>query len=101
MQTKLEALRALFEADQKSEYIRKYGDSESIDHICNTYLKEGKKYTKLDCGSSGRLMITMDGDIYGIKAYGVIHKGHHYGNLDTINEWFWGEYYPVKKPLTV
>lgn len=56
----------------------------------------GKKYTKVDIGRSGRFMIDGE-DIYGIKAYGVIHRGHYYGNLDTINEYFWGNYFPVKK----
>ncbi len=37
------------------------------------------------------------GNIYGIKAYGVIHKGHFYGTLDTINLYFWGEYRAVKR----
>lgn len=58
--------------------------------------KEGKKYTKVDIGTSGRYMVDMDGNIYGIKAYGQVHKGHHYGTLETINDYYWGSYYPVK-----
>jgi len=60
-------------------------------------VKEGKKYTKVDIGGSGKFMIDSDGNIFGIKAYGVIHKGHRYGTLDSIDEWYWGEYSPVKK----
>jgi len=30
--------------------------------------------------------------IYGIKAYGVIHRGHYYGTLDEIDQWYWGDY---------
>ena len=52
--------------------------------------KPGKKYTKVDIGrpgadyASGKYMIVNEtGDVYGIKAYGVIHKGKHYGNLNT------------------
>jgi hypothetical protein len=60
-----------------------------------TKIIPGIKYTKIDIGGSGRFMIDEDGEIYGIKAYGVIHRGHHYGNLDTIDAWYWGEYYPV------
>lgn len=60
-------------------------------------IKEGKKYTKIDRGSSGFLMIDENENIFGIKAYGVIHHGHHYGNLDTINNWYWGNYYPLLK----
>lgn len=49
-------------------------------------------------GGSGKLMVVNDtGEIFGIKAYGVIHRGKKYGTLDTINEYYWGEYHPVKK----
>jgi hypothetical protein len=57
-----------------------------------THYHEGKKYFRIDVGSSGRYMIDKEGTIYGIKAYGVIHKGHSYGTLDTIDLYFWGDY---------
>jgi hypothetical protein len=57
----------------------------------------GKKYTKVDVGQSGKFMVVNDtGEIFGIKAYGVIHKGHKYGTLETINDYFWGHYSPIK-----
>ena len=60
-------------------------------------VKPGKKYAKVDIGSSGRYMVEVStGNIFGIKAYGQIHKGHFYGTLDTIDDYFWGEYYPIK-----
>ena len=47
-------------------------------------VKPGPKYTRIDVGSSGRFMVVNDtGEIYGIKAYGVIHRGHYFGTLDT------------------
>lgn len=53
----------------------------------------GRKYTKVDVGHSGRYMVVnKTGEIFGIKSYGVIHRGHQYGTLDTINEWYWGDY---------
>jgi hypothetical protein len=55
-------------------------------------VKPGNKYTKIDVGSSGKYIIDADGNIFGIKAYGVIHRGHHYGNLDTIDAYFWGNF---------
>ena len=62
-----------------------------------TRVVTGNKYTKIDVGPygqwSGRYMVdNTTGEIYGIKAYGVIHRGHSYGTLDTINNWFWGDY---------
>ena len=37
------------------------------------------------------------GDIWGIKGYGVVHKGHHYGTLDTVDAYFWGGYVAVPR----
>lgn len=56
----------------------------------------GKKYARVDIGTSGRYMIDQEGNIYGIKSYGVIHKGHQYGTLDTINDYNWGDYKAYK-----
>lgn len=61
-----------------------------------TSIKIGKKYDKIDIGGSGKLMIERStGEIFGIKAYGQIHRGHKFGTLDTINDWYWGEYGPI------
>ena len=61
-------------------------------------IKAGRKYTKIDVGSSGKLMIdNVTEEIFGIKAYGQVHKGHKYGILDSINDWNWGDYSPSKK----
>ena len=64
---------------------------------CSAKIKYGKKYIKIDIGNSGRYMIDKEGKIFGIKAYGVIHKGNQYGNLDTINDYYWGEYTAILK----
>ena len=45
----------------------------------------GKKYIKIDVGSSGRYMFdTENGHLYGIKGYGVINRKHDYGYLPAI-----------------
>lgn len=57
----------------------------------------GKKYAKVDVGPGGKYMVENGtGDIYGIKAYGVVHRGHCYGNLDTAGDYFWGGYIAIK-----
>ena len=81
---------------QQQERLRK------SDLACETNLKnyvahskEGKKYIKVDVGASGKLMIEKETEkIYGIKAYGVIHRGHFYGTLDTVDQYNWSDYYP-------
>ena len=64
-------------------------------------VKPGPKYTKVDVGPahnmSGKYMIeNATGVIFGIKGYGVVHKGHRYGTLATADQWYWGEYGPRK-----
>ena len=66
-------------------------------HNCKVYIRPGKKYTKIDVGYSGKYMIDDAGIIYGIKSYGVIHRGHIYGTLDTVIDFYWGGYRAIKK----
>ena len=103
MQAKLEALRAKIQAEKLKEMcdcnartgfnsdpanvMQIHGQSAII-----TTVKPGKKYIKVDIGTSGAYMVDLEGNIYGIKAYGVVHKGHQYGTLDTIDAYYWGEY---------
>ena len=97
---KLEAFRALVEVHQAERH--KAQGFTSFEPPAVT-VKPGRKYIKVDVGSSGKYMVEPmgngDGHIWGIKAYGVIHRGHYYGELSTIDKWFWGEYAAIKRPL--
>ena len=60
-------------------------------------VKPGKVYTKVDIGPrgniSGKYMVeNSTGEIFGIKGYGRVHKGHRYGTLATVGEFYWGGY---------
>jgi len=90
-------LARLIEHEQVKRLYRDNLACEANLNMCKVKIKEGRKYTKLDVGNSGKYMIDRDGEIYGIKAYGVINKKHHYGNIYTINEYNWGGYVAVKK----
>jgi len=82
---------------QQLERLHKDGITyEGHEEHAKTTIKEGKKYTKVDLGRSGKYMVDSEGNIFGIKGYGVIHKGHHYGTLDTINDYYWGDYTAYK-----
>ena len=88
----LKGFAELLERQQKECLIKKgLGCQCNIDN-CNVSIKEGKRYTKIDVGGSGKYMVDENGNIFGIKAYGVIHKGHYFGTLETINNYYWGEY---------
>ena len=96
-QAKLEAFRALVEAETLARYLAFYTSPEHREtqaaHDSNTRIKMGRKYANVDVGQSGKYMVELStGSIYGIKAYGVIHRGHSFGTLDTIHEWDWSDY---------
>ena len=97
MKTKLEAFRAHLE----DETIRGYREKGfTLAHHVGNYeckIRIGRKYANVDRGRSGAYMVVLaTGEIFGIKAYGVIHKGHQYGNLDTIGAWDWSGYRAVR-----
>lgn len=101
---KIAAFAALVEADQNRRAIEQGYDSDLTDaermsrFRLSTTVKPGHKYTKVDIGDGGRYMVeNATGHIFGIKGYGTIHRGHFYGTLDTMNDWFWGNYYPENK----
>lgn len=94
---KLEALANLLEK-QQMERLAKEGITLEV-HAPNykSRIVVGKKYAKIDLGTCGKLMVDMTTEeIFGIKGYGVVHKGHVYGTLDTIGDWYWGYYKPRK-----
>ena len=65
---------------------------------CRAWVETGKKYTKVNVGDSAKYMVEdATGIIYGVKGYGVVHKGHAYGTLDTVHEWNWGGYHAGQK----
>jgi len=88
--------KRIIEKQQKERLIKNDLGCEANLFHSKTKVKEGKKYFKVDIGSSGRYMVDLEGNIFGIKAYGVVHKGHRFGNLDTINYYYWGEYRAYK-----
>jgi hypothetical protein len=87
-------------AEQKARLARDYSqwqaDAEQV-HVI-----PGRVYTKVDLGTdgggfTGKFMVEVaTGNIYGIKAYGKVHKGHFYGTLDTVADWDWSNYYPSR-----
>ena len=98
MKDKIIAFAQLLEADQiRGLHDRQVACQANIDN-CKVKVKFGQKYVKVDVGSSGKFMVEVStGNIFGIKAYGQIHRGHFYGTLDTINDYDWSHYYPKHK----
>lgn len=95
---KLNQFAALFEKEQIQGLHRRGLSCQSNLDNHKVSIKSGKKYTKVDIGTSGRFMVENEtGNIFGIKGYGVIHKGHYYGNLETTTEYDWSDYYPHHK----
>jgi hypothetical protein len=97
-ETKLQHLMDLIRVQTELRYVKEGYTNMVHAHEWEVKSVYGPKYTKVDVGSSGKYMIVNDtGEIYGIKAYGVIHRGHYYGTLDTVNDYNWGGYTAVKR----
>ena len=71
------------EKQSKIQLIKRGMDCEANLKNCEVTIKKGRRWTRVDVGSSGLYMIDTDGRIYGIKGYGVPHLGHQYGTLDN------------------
>jgi hypothetical protein len=83
---KIEVFAAIIEKQAIQQLYRNRTACQCNIDNSRTRIKPGRKYTKVDVGTSGRYMIeTATEKIYGIKAYGVIHRGHYYGTLDEYN----------------
>jgi len=51
----------------------------------------------VDIGNSGRFMIEIEtGNIFGIKGYGTVHRGHFYGTLETVGRILLGRLLPER-----
>ena len=96
MKNKIQKFANLVQIQTLETLNRRYGSTPDWTMDSKTKIIPGKKYTKVDVGNSGKFMVDEDGNIFGIKGYGKINKKKHYGNLNTINLYFWGEYAPVK-----
>lgn len=103
MKTKLESLAALITTHQRARWDR-CGYTHDLDPgrpgcAWVATVKPGRKFTKIDVGTSGKYMVdNATGEIFGIRAYGVVHRGHRFGTLDTIQDWDWSGYVARLKP---
>jgi hypothetical protein len=95
---KLEDFRQLLEKHQLEGLIQRKLDCESNRNNAKVWLVSGNKYSRVNVGDSGKYMVERSTEkIFGIKGYGVIHRGHEYGTLDTISEYDWSGYVATKK----
>jgi len=99
---RLENFRLRVENDQIERYRSDFGAASAggvnEKSATTTTTKPGTKFAKVDIGRCGRYMVEVStGNIFGVKSYGTVHRGHFYGTLETTDQWFWGEYYPHKK----
>ena len=82
MQTLIEKFAATVQEIEYQHILRLCGSIKGNEKSYIAHIKPGRKYTKVDIGNSGRYMIeNATGKIFGIKGYGVIHRGHYYGTL--------------------
>jgi len=76
---------ALVQEQERQAIIRLCGSTLGNETSFLTHIKPKRKYTYVDVGNSGRYIIEGQ-NVYGCKAYGVIHRGHFFGTLyDILN----------------
>lgn len=98
IEEKLEKFRAALEEATKEGFKSNGYSLDNPGHAASVLCRVvmGKKYAKVDTGSSGRYMVEIEtGNIYGIKGYGVVHRGRAYGNLDTVTGFRWAGVHAV------
>lgn len=94
---KIAALAAMIETQYREQFEKQYA---TLKEVATEYylaatvveVKPGKTYTKVNVGGSGKYMVDEAGNVWGIKGYGQVHKGHWYGTLDTIQNYDWSGY---------
>jgi hypothetical protein len=89
--------------EQNDRRIRKYHWTAEM---CSSRVPDiimGRKYARLDIEHGhGHLMIEIStGKIYGIRSYGQVDKTKEYGTLDTIDDWYWGDFSPERNLMSV
>lgn len=90
----------LLETEQRAVTAARYPNIVQDTDAYRAKVTPGRVYTKVDFGGSGKYMVeNATGIIFGIKGYGQVHRGYRYGTLDTIHDWFWGEYTGTKKKV--
>jgi hypothetical protein len=95
----LESFRRRVEEDQAARFAREYPDYLHGPPKVTTKIR--KKFALVDVDDSGKYMVDIaTGEIFGIKGYGRVHRGHCYGTLATISQWDWGGYQATRKAVT-
>ena len=87
---KIKAFAELVHKNEVASLVAMKCDCQGNLDSAHALIRPGRKYVKIDIGregaqhASGKYMIDMETEeIFGIKAYGVIHRGHRYGTLDN------------------
>ena len=80
---KIEHFAAIVQEQERKAIIALCGSLNGNEKSYLTSICPRRKYILVDVGSSGRYLIEGE-NVYGIKAYGVIHRGHFFGTLDDI-----------------
>ena len=82
-QERIQLFAELVQEQEKQALIQLCGSTLGNETSYLTHIRPKRKYTYIDVGSSGRYIIEGE-NVFGCKAYGVIHRGHFFGTLNDI-----------------
>jgi hypothetical protein len=95
---KLERFAATLEAAQVEQLHRDNLACQANLNNAKVHIHPGNRYTHVDVGSSAKyVVVNATGEIFGCKGARVIHRGHRFGTLDSINSWNWSGYRATPK----
>ena len=95
---KVQAFADLLHEQQLAAYLKQYPNSTLAETNTQVFVRPRQKYIAVDVDTSGKYLVVREtGEIFGIKGYGVLHRGHRYGTLDTIHDWDWSGYVGRRK----
>lgn len=98
-QSKISRLALLIEQQQIQELRRHKPVCRTDLRNCKTQTKWGRKYVTIEICFCCRYMIEIaTGEIFGIRGHGKVHRDYCFGTLDTIEDYWWGEYHAVPAP---
>ena len=82
LQGELQAANDEFYKAERCKYFEHYDSTHPLETV---HLKLGRKWHKLDIGTSGAYMVNIrTGMVHGIKGYGVPHPKVIHGRIDLI-----------------
>jgi hypothetical protein len=96
----LDEFSATLSRDVRDNYFTRWGGKHEnlAEKYSRVELQPGKKYIRVVLDTSSRYFIEKEtGNIYGSAGWRSPNFKRQYGTLNTVNDWYWGDFYAENK----